>query len=150
MGYCGFVLQSGDCRLFMEVERGLMQFGQLALASAAQPLDASATASRQYSVKEVLDYVRGGYLNWSQIEERNRLLSRMSEEESMMRWSKECQDLWPNVMKLFQQDEFNRRHQELEKVIKEIDVDLHQRQMELAKRKEAEWLPNWGVEDQSS
>lgn len=40
MGYCGFTLESGDAWLFMEVERGFLQFGQLALAPPATRLDA--------------------------------------------------------------------------------------------------------------
>jgi len=148
MGYCGFTLQSGDCRLFMDVERGFLQFGQLALAPAAKQLDALMPESRWYSVREIIDYLRGWYLSWPQVEERNRLLKGLSEEESKTKLSTECQAFWPQVMALFQEDEFKRRQEELEEFLHRKDEDLHTQSMEIARRREAEWLPKWREKQQ--
>ena len=143
MGYCGFTLQSGDCRLFMDVEHGFLQFGQLALAPAAKQLDVLTPELRWYSVRDIIDYLRESYLNWPEIEERNRLLKDLSEEESMTELSTECRAFWPQIMELFREDEFKRRQADLEAFLQRKKDDLHAQYMEAARRREAEWLPKW-------
>jgi hypothetical protein len=140
MGYCGFTLQSGDCRLSMSVERGYAQFGQLALVPAAKQLDALTPESRWYYVGEIIDYLRGSYLSWPEIEERNRLFKGLSEEESMADLSAECRISWPRIMMLFQEDEFKRRQEELEEFLHRKDEDLHTQSMIISRRREMEWL----------
>ena len=57
---------------------------------------------KRYTVKEVLDYLRGRYLSWPQIEERNQLLDRMTAEVTLDEADPiECQDSQPaSVMAL--------------------------------------------------
>lgn len=117
MGYCGFTLESGDAWLFMEVERGFLQFGQLALAPTVTRWDALTPASRWYTVRDIIDYLRGSYPSWSQIEERNRLLMSLSEEESMTELSAECRVFWPSIMALFQEEEFESQQGALEEFL---------------------------------
>jgi len=149
MGCCGFTLQSGDCRLFMDVERGFLQFGQLALAPAAKQLDVLRPESRWYSVRDIIDYLRGSYLSWPEIEERNRLLKDLSEEESMTELSAECRAFWPQIMELFREDGFKQRQADLEAFLQRKKEDLHAQSMEAARHREAEWLPKWRESQQA-
>lgn len=150
MGYCGFTLQSGDTRLFMDVERGFLQFGQLALAPATKRLGTLTPESRWYTVDDIIDYLRGCYLSWSEIEERNRSLMTLSEDESMTKLSAECRALWPQIMTLFQEEEFTRRQEDLESFLKSKHEDQRRQRKELVRQEEARWLPKWRERQQQT
>ncbi len=150
MGSCSFTLQSGDCRLFMSVEREQLDFPQLALAPAAARLDACASGLRWYHLGDILDYLRGEYPSWSQIEERSQLLKSLSADEIRTRSAAECRALWSRIMTLFQKEEFKRRQGELEDFLREKNENQERQRKELVIRREAEWLPKWREEQQQA
>lgn len=121
MGYCGFTLRAGDCQLRMEVERGHLQFGEVSLAQTADQLERAVAGSRWYTIRDVLDYLRGYYRSWSEIEQ-DSLTD--SEEETLTRLAKECRTAWPQVMELFQRVEFVRRQEDLEAFLRRKQQDL--------------------------
>lgn len=138
MRYCGFTLRAGSCLLHMDVERGYLQFGSLAFASVVDQKESAVPGTRWYNVGEVIDYLRGRYLSWSEIEDRNHRLLSVSEEESMTRLANDCHTMWPQIMELFQETEFKRRQADLEEFLQSKERDLHAQYMEAARRREAE------------
>lgn len=140
MGSCSFILQSGDCRLFMSVEREVMDFPQLALAPAAAQLDACAPELRWYHVADIIDYLRGYYASWPQIEERRQLFTSLPPDEVRMRFVMEHRSFWPQIMELFREDEFKRCQADLEKFLQRKERDLHRQSMIAARRREMAWL----------
>lgn len=130
MGSCSFTLQSGDCRLFITVERGLLGAAYVALAPVAAQLDASAPGLQWYHIADVLDYLRGWYPSWSQIDERGRMLLSLSTEGRYTREATEWRALWPQIMALFREDEFKKRQPELEAFIRNMYEDLNKQRKE--------------------
>ena len=118
MSSCSFLLQQGDCRVFLSVDRGQLDFPQVALAPAANKLDAWATNLQWYHVVDITDYLRGDYASWSQIEERLRLEENLSADEILRRRITDFRAFWPQVMALFQQDEFGSKQGALEEFLK--------------------------------
>ena len=118
MNSCSFLLQQGDCRVFLSVDRGQVDFPQVALAPADNKLDALATGLQWYHVVDITDYLRGEFSSWSQIEERLRLEENLSADEILRRHISDFRALWPQVLVLFQQDEFVFRQIQLEEFLK--------------------------------
>ena len=118
MNSCSFLLQQGDCRVFLSVDRGQVDFPQVALAPADNKLDALATGLQWYHVVDITDYLRGEFSSWSQIEERLRLEENLSADEILRRHISDFRALWPQIMTLFQQDGFVFRQIQLEEFLK--------------------------------
>lgn len=117
MGSCSFILQQGDCRVFISVDRGQLDFPQVALAPAADKLDAWVTNLQWYHVVDLIDYLRGEYASWSQVEERLRLEDGLSADEILRRRITDFRAFWTQVMALFQQDEFKSQQGALEEFL---------------------------------
>jgi len=143
MDSCGFTLQSGDCRLFMARDRGSFGEFELTMLPASQRLEGTPSGWRWYHVAKIIDYLRGWYLSWPQIEERNRSWSNLSEDELLMQRAKEWRSFWPQIMRLFQEDEFKRRQEELEVFIQGMDEDLHKQVMVIERHREVERIKRY-------
>jgi hypothetical protein len=146
MASCSFILQSGDCRLFMSVERGQLDSPQLALAPSAAQLDACASGLRWYHVGDILDYLRGQYPSWSQVDEQSRSLKSLSADEIRARSTAEYRAFWPRIMTLFREEVFRGRQRELEDFLREKNENQERQRKELVKQREAEWWPKWREE----
>lgn len=118
MGSCSFILQKGDCRVFLSVDRGQLDFPQVALASAASKLDTWITNLQWYQAVDLIDYLRGEFASWSQIEERLRLEASLSADEILRTHIVDFRVSWPQVMALFQQDEFKAQQGAMEEFLK--------------------------------
>lgn len=118
MSSCSFILQQNDCRVFLSVDRGQLDYPQVALAPAANELDAWATNLQWYHVVDLTDFLRGGYASWSQIEERLRLEENLPADEILKRRIPDIRAFWPQLMKLFQQDQFMSQQGSLEEFLK--------------------------------
>lgn len=118
MGSCSFILQQGDCRVFISVDRGQLDFPQVALVPAANKLDAWATNLQWYHVVDLVDYLRGEYASWPQIEERLQFEKDLSADEILRRGITHIQSFWPQVMILFQEDEFRSQQGALDEFLK--------------------------------
>ncbi len=150
MNSCSFMLQSGDCRLFVSVDRGVWGFPQLALAPVAMQLDACAAGLRWYHIADIIDYLRGGYASWAQIEKQRRLLQDAPSDKMRSVFATEHRAFWPQVMALFQVEEFKRRHEALEAFLREKNENQERQRKESVRREEAEWLPKWRERQQQA
>lgn len=118
MSSCSFILQQNDCRVFLSVDRGQLDYPQVALAPAANELDAWATNLQWYHVVDLVDYLRGEYASWPQIEERLQFEKDLSADEILRRGITHIQSFWPQVMILFQEDEFRSQQGALDEFLK--------------------------------
>lgn len=137
MGYCGFTLRSGSCLLYMDVERGCLQFGSLAFASTIDQGELAVRKAKWYSVGDILDYLRGYYPSWAEIEAQNKWLFSVSEDERMTRLANECRTIWPRVMELFQESEYKRRHMDLKEFLERKEQDLQTQFLKTIRREES-------------
>lgn len=134
MSSCSFILQQGDCRVFLSVDRGQLDFPQVALAPVVNRLDAWATNLQWYHVVDLTDYLRGEYASWSQIEERLRLEQSLSADEILRRHITDFRAFWPQIMALFQQDECKSRQGALEEFLNIKRATQEQQRKEWMKR----------------
>lgn len=138
MRYCGFTFRSGTCLLHMDVERGNLQFGSLAFASITDQEDSAILEANWYPVGDILDYLRGYYLSWTEIEAQNDWLFSVSEEESMTRLANDCRTMWPGVMALFQESEFRAQYSALKEFLQNKERHLRAQYLATVRREDSE------------
>lgn len=142
MSSCGFLLQSGDCRLYISFDRTRFGGIQIAMVPASEQSNVFIPGLHWYAVGEIIDYLRGAYLDWPQIEERVQLAADLSLEEALVERAEEARPFWPQTMDLFQKDEFKRRQEELEEFLRRKDEEQERQRKEWVRRREAEWRKN--------
>ncbi|RMD62916.1 hypothetical protein D6833_06270 [Candidatus Parcubacteria bacterium] len=143
MSSCGFVLQADDCRVHISIDRGTFGGIRIAMVPSSRISEVSIRGLRWYYVGEIVDYLRGWYPKWSQIEEASRQDSKLSLNEAMKKEAREIRPFWPQIMDLFREDMFEQRKASLEEFLEREMQDLHKQSMKAARRREAEWLPKW-------
>jgi len=146
---CGFVLQSGSCRVYVSIDRDTFGGIRVAMVPSSRISEVSIRGLRWYYVGEIVDYLRGWYPKWSQIEEDSHRASTLSLDKAMDKEAREIRPFWPQIMDLFREDVFEQRKADLEEFLQRETQDLHAQSMETARRCEARWLPKWREKQQA-
>jgi hypothetical protein len=128
--YCRFVLQSNDCRFRIDFDRGGFSI-DLAMVPVSLAAQTSIAGLRWYSIEEVLDFWQRGLQANSKVEDEFRLTG-LSLDRKLALVSEEYRPLWPGVMRLFSQTEFESRQEDLERFC--------QKRNEERERQHVEWL----------
>jgi hypothetical protein len=112
--YCEFILQSGDCRFRIAVERG--RSGAMELTVVPDPLKAEVfiRGLKWYPIAYVVNFLERHRPSYEQLEERSQYLLSLSHDEFLAALAEEYRPLWPRIMQLFSEEEFQRRREEFE------------------------------------
>ena len=132
--YCEFILQSGDCRFRIAVERG--RTGAMELAMVPDPLKAEVfiRGLKWYHVAEVVNFLERRRPSYDQIEERSQHLLSLSHDGALAALAEEYRPAWRQVVEFFQEDEFERRQDEFEQFRQEYREERGKQHLDWVRR----------------
>lgn len=130
--HCRFILQSNDCRFRIDFDRGGFRI-DLAMVPLSPGAVTNIPGLKWYSIEEVLDYLQQGSQDGSKVEDEFRLTG-LSLDKKLTLVATEYHPLWPQVIRLFSETEFEHSQEDLERFC--------QKRNEERERQHAEWLQN--------
>jgi len=135
--YCNFILQSGDCRVSVEFDRGGLAM-EIAMVPKAIASAKFIPGLKWYGIPEVLDFLEGRSPDYLWIEERAQGAVGVSLEEKLADEAQEYRSSWPQIMEFFEEDEFERRRDEFERFRESQHQKLATQHIEWTRRQEAQ------------
>lgn len=128
--YCRFVLQSNDCRFRIDFDRGGFSI-DLAMVPVSLGAQAYVPGLKWYSVEEVLAFLQRHQQDYSQAEDEFRLTG-LSLDKKLAVVAEEYHPIWPKIMQLFSEAEFEHSQEDLER--------FQQERNEERERQHFEWI----------
>ena len=119
MDSCSFLMQSGDCRLFVAIDRGRIGLTQITMVPSRNHEIVNLPALQWYSLADVIHYLSGHFPDWQEVKQRVTDAEAQTLEEVFAELSAEYRPLWPDIMTIFREDSFEVKKTKLEQAIRE-------------------------------
>jgi hypothetical protein len=132
--YCEFILQSGDCRFRIDVQRGRYSSMELAMVPAPLKAEVFIRGLKWYPVAEVVNFLEKRSPDYEQVEERSQYLMSLTHDGALAALAEEYRPAWSQIMELFQEDEFERRQDEFEQFRQEYREERGKQHLDWVRR----------------
>ena len=119
MDSCSFLLQGGDCRLFVAIDRGRVGLTQLSMVPSRSHENVNLPGLRWYALADVANYLMGHFPDWQEVKQELTDAKAQTLQEALTELSVRCRPLWPDVMIIFREDRFELEKAKLELAIQE-------------------------------
>lgn len=125
MDSCSFLMQGGDCRLFVAIDRGRIGLTQITMVPSRSREIVNLPGLRWYGLADVIHYLSGHFPDWQEVKQQIAGAQAQTLEEVFAELSAEYRPLWPDIMTIFREDSFEVEKAKLEHAIQEGRAKLH-------------------------